>query len=176
MAYTFTEQTIGLPVLSAIISVASAGLLNSGQFPCGTIARAQDPTNGQGEFMLLPGVASNEVGAVCVFNPRAKTTTRVTTSMTFTGAPVAVSMTGNTSTSALSWYQIEGAATVKKAAIKISPRVTLYVSATAGRVTSTALSGVNLVGMTSGNTSTVASTTSTVVVIMDRSALRGGAT
>jgi len=176
MAYSFIEPRLGLPPIGTIVSVASAGVLNSTGNLIGTIAKADDPTLGEAEFILLPGVASNAVGLVCVRNPSAKTVTVATSSMTYAANPVCVSMTANSSLTALSWYQTSGVATVAKTATKVSPNVAVYISGTAGKVQSTLATGLNIYGARSVNTATIASATGTVLVVIDRGHIQGSKT
>lgn len=172
MAYTITETRLGLPPLTSITSVASAGLLNTTGFPVGTIVRATDPTYGSGEFVYLPGVASNTVGSLVYWNQSANTVTLSPTTGN-SARPVAVSMAANTSTTALSWYQIFGAAVIKKTAVKINPDVSVFISATAGRIKAVASAGLQILGARSINAATVASATSTVLVLIERPHLQG---
>ena len=176
MAYTFTDPRLGLPNITSITSVASAGLLNSTGVPVGTIVRGSDPSLGGGEFIYLPGVSSCVAGSVVTFNQSANTVILTPNTGTYAAAPVAVAMAANTSATALSWYQIEGAATVAKTATKISPLVTLYISSTAGKVQSTLATGLQVVGARSINAATVASATATVLVILDRPHMQGSKT
>lgn len=176
MTYTFTENRLGLPPIGSIVSVASAGLLNSTGVPVGTIVRGQDPTLGGGEFIYLPGVGSEIVGSLVTFNLSANTVTLGASSATYAGTPVAVAMAANTSTTALSWYQIEGAATIAKTATKISPNVAVYLSSTAGKIQSTLATGLQVEGARSNNAATVASATGTVLVVLDRPHMQGSKT
>lgn len=172
MAYKIIDPRIGLPPLTSITSVASVGLANSTGVPVGTIVRAEDPTYGAGEFVYLPGVASNTVGSLCYWNQSANTVTLSPTTGN-SNRPLAVSMAANTSTTALSWYQIFGAATIKKTAVKINPDVAVYLSATAGRVKAVASAGLQVVNARSINAATVASATSTVLVLIERPHAQG---
>jgi hypothetical protein len=176
MAYKIAEARIGLPYLTQIVSCTTTTALNAQGYPVGTIARAEDPTYGQGEFILLPGVASNAVGLVVTYNPVALTTTVGVNTSTYANTPVAVSMAANASTTSLSWYQISGAAVVAKTATKVNPTVALYMSGTAGKVQSTLATGLQIYNLKSINTATIASATGTVNVVMDRPHLQGSKT
>lgn len=175
MAYAFTDPRMGLPGITSITSVASAGLLNSTAIPVGTIVRGADPTLGGGEFIYLPGVSSGVLGSVVTFNLSANTVILAPTT-TYANAPVAVSMVANTSATALSWYQIAGVATVAKTATKINPLVNVYISSTGGKVQSTLATGLQIYNSRSVNAATVASATATVLVVMDRPHLQGSKT
>ena len=177
MAYYFTEPQLGYPNPTSIISVASIGVINGTAFPVGKIVRGNDPNLGGGEFIYLPGVTSCVVGSVVTWNQSANTTTLFTSSTTYSGAPIAVSMAANTSTTALSWYQISGAATVAKIVAgtggKFNPTVVPYISATAGKVSSAALSGVAIEAARTANTASVLTAATTIVIMLDRPSMEG---
>lgn len=187
MAYKLIEARIGLPYLTNICSVGTTTNLPGGGNvvtnvqgqqtpfpPVGTIVRGEDPTLGHGEFIFLPGVASNTVGSLVTYNSNGVTSSVALAPNTANlGQPVAVSMAANTSTTALSWYQIAGVATVKKTAVKISPDQRVWLSATAGRVFATAASGKQILGARTVNAATVASATSTILVVLNRPHAQG---
>lgn len=138
--------------------------------PVGFTVRGTDTASsktGGGEFIYLPGVASNVVGATVSYNPLGNTTT-LTVNAIRQGLPVAVSMSANTATTSYSWYQIAGVATIKKTAVKISPAVRLFQSGTAGKVFATSTAGVAICNCISVNAATVASATSTVQALIQR--------
>ena len=176
MTFTFTEPQMGYPNIASIISCVTTTLLNGQAFPVGKIVRGTDPSLGGGEFILLPGVASNLVGSIVTYNQSANTVTLAPSSGTYQSTPVAVSMAANTSTSALSWYQIQGAAAVAKTTIKFNPNVAVYISGTAGKITSTLLTGGQIYGARTINAATVASATATVLVEINRPHLQGSKT
>jgi hypothetical protein len=136
------------------------------QHPLGTIVQATDPTYGSGEFIYLLGVASTVVGSLVKYNATSYLTALVTNTAVQV-APVAVAMAA-TVASQYGWYQISGNAVVKKTAVTVTPQVPLYLSATAGRVKVVASAGLQVVGARSANLATVTSTTSTVVVAINR--------
>lgn len=137
----------------------------------GTIVRAIDGTYGGGEFIYLKGVASTVVGSLVTYDPVNHTTT-LTPNTANLSQPVAVAMSANVA-SQWGWYQIEGAAIIKKTAVKVSPNVPVYQSGTTGRVMSTAASGKQLVNARTVNAATVLSATSTITVLVDRPFLQG---
>jgi len=141
----------------------------------GMIITATDPTYGEGEFILLKGVASNIVGAmVSYISSTWATTLLVNTANAST--PVACSMAANTTTTSWSWYQIAGLAVVKKTAVKADPATNgkrCYISATAGRIMQTSAAGVAILGMSRANAATVTSTTSSVTCLMNRPHVQG---
>lgn len=160
MAYTISTPELGY---QPIAQAAATGVVS---YPLGTIVTAYDPTYGGGQFMYLLGVASNIVGAVVTYNPLTGLTTLVPNTANL-AAPLAVSMNANTSITTGSWYQVQGAAVVKKTAVKVGAASKIYISATAGRVMPTSASGkqvLNALGALPTGTLTVLSATSTIVV------------
>lgn len=143
--------------------------------PLGTIVRATDSTYGEGEFVYLKGITSTVVGSLVSYNQVTGVTTLSPTSAANNAFPLAVAMSANVD-SQYGWYQIGGAAVIKKTAVKINPSVKLYLSGTAGRVMSTSSSGRTVLGAISANAATVASATSTVVVEIDRPHAQGPVT
>lgn len=163
MAFTPTENQLG---------VQPIGFNSTTQnHPLGTIVRAYDATLGAGEFIYLLGVASTIVGALVTYN--------ATTFQTALGAdtandesPVAFAMSANVAAQ-YGWYQIGGLATVKKTAVKVTPQGKIYQSATVGRVMQTSASGKQILGARGANLTTVTSTTSTVIVLINRPTKQG---
>ena len=178
MAYTFDEPKLGLLQIAAtddgITPPNQSTAIPTPPNVLGMIVRAFDPTYGEGEFILLYGVASNIVGAVVTFSPTTFLTTLAPNTANLS-QPLAVSMVANTSTTKFSWYQISGLAVVKKTAVKVDPAGTrrMYISATAGRLMQTSAAGKNVLGCASSNTATVTSTTSTVVCSINRPCAQG---
>jgi len=172
MAYKITEPRIGLPYLTSITSVASAGLINSTGVPVGTVVRAEDQTYGQGEFIYLAGASSTVVGSLVTYNSLTGATT-LTPNTANLAQPVAVAMSANTTATGLGWYQIGGSAVIKKTAAKVNPNVAIWLTSTAGRISSTIGTGKQVLGARTINAATVASATSTVTVVLDRPHLQG---
>jgi hypothetical protein len=140
----------------------------------GQVCRAFDPTYGEGEFIMLVGVASTVVGSLVTYN----TTTYQTALSPNTAnqaTPVAVAMAANTA-GLFGWYQIGGLAVVKKTAVATNAQVVVYQSATVGRIMATAASGKQVLGARSANLATVAATVSTVIVSINRPHLQGAVT
>jgi hypothetical protein len=157
MAYTPTTPQAGIQPIALI---PTTGTVNH---PLGTLVEAIDPTYGAGTFIYLYGVASNFIGAVVTYNNLTGLTTLAPNTANL-GKAVAVSMTANTSITTGSWYQVEGAAVVKKTATAVAPGAKVYVSGTIGRVMSTVASGKQYLSMTGINAATVASATSSVTL------------
>lgn len=134
----------------------------------GTIVKAWDPTYGEGEFIYLLGVASTVVGSVVKYNA----TTWQTALLSVTngknkGVPVAVAMSANVA-SQCGWYQIGGNAVVKKTTVAVTPQVPIYISGTDGRIKVLASAGQQILGAQTANLTTIVTTTSTVVVCINR--------
>lgn len=178
MAYSFDEPKLGLLQINQIDS----GFVPPNQVTAiptppavlGMIARAKDPTFGEGEFICLAGVASTVVGSLVTYNTTSYTTTLCPSTANL-AQPVAVAMSANAAATTFGWYQISGVAVIKKTAVKVSPNVALFISGTAGRVMPTVASGKELLGVRTANAATVASATSTINAIMDRPHAQGQA-
>ena len=175
MAYTIVENQSGLLQIATIdAGVTSPGGVSSGTTSViptppnvlGKIVRADDPTYGEGEFILLLGVAATEVGLVVKYNATTYQTAVVTNS-TVQDVPVAVAMSANLA-GTFGWYQIAGNALIKKTAVAVTPQVTLFLSGTAGRVKVLASAGLQVVAARSANLATIAATVSTVTVTINR--------
>jgi phosphatidylserine decarboxylase len=159
---------------SGISTTSPAGVVTTIPTPPGTlgmVARAFDPTYGEGEFILLVGVASTVVGSLVTYNATTYQTT-LSANTANQATPVAVAMSANTA-GLFGWYQIGGLAVVKKTAVAVNAQVPVYQSATVGRVMPTAASGKQVLGARSANLATVASGVSTVIVSINRPHLQG---
>lgn len=176
MAYTFDEPKLGLlqinQIDSGFVPPNQATAIPTPPAVLGMIARAKDPTYGEGEFICLAGVASTVVGSVVVYNTTSYTTTLIPNTAKL-AQPVAVAMSANAATTTFGWYQIGGVAVIKKTAVKVLPNVPLFISSTAGRLSSSTASGKEILGCRSANSTTIASATSTVNAILDRSHAQG---
>lgn len=135
--------------------------------PLGTIVRGVDPTYGEGEFIYLLGVANTVVGSLVRYNATTYQTTLCAASDKNTGVPFAVAMSANVA-SQYGWYQLSGNAVIKKTGVAVNPGVAVYLSATSGRIKVLASAGQQIVGAKTANLATVVTTTSTVVVTIDR--------
>ena len=133
----------------------------------GTVVKANDPTYGEGEFIYLLGVGSTVVGSMVTYNTTTYQTALTPTTGTTDGAPIAVAMSANVA-SAYGWYQIQGNAVIKKTGVAVAPSSGLWLSGTAGRFYVTASAGKGIVGARTANLATVVTTTSTVVVTINR--------
>jgi hypothetical protein len=175
MAYTFDEYKAGmLQIANTDAGVTMANGTSAIPTPpavLGMVCRAIDPTYGEGEFILLLGVASTVVGSVVTYNATTFQTALSPNTANFS-APVAVAMSANLA-GTFGWYQIGGQAVVKKTAVAVSPQVNIFQSATTGRVMATVATSKQIVNAKSANLATIASGTSTVIVMIDRPHMQG---
>ena len=178
MAYTITQPPNSglMPIANTDIGVtpaSSATLIPSPPMKLGMVVRAVDPTYGEGEFICLYGVASLAVGSLVTYNEITGLTTICPTT-TFLGQPVAVSMSANTSTTLVSWFQIGGTALIKKGTtVTTASAVAVFMSGTGGQITVTARSGQQVLNARFQGGASVASTTATMAVLIQRPFLRG---
>jgi hypothetical protein len=164
MAYVFREPTLGqtgIAVTTAAPSTAvntatvaagtifstpgSAGRSTPGRL--GSIAKAYDPTYGEGEFIYLLGVASTVVGSAVTWNGNASgkptfQTALATVATATKGAPVAIAMSANVA-GQYGWYQISGQAVVATNGT-LAAAGQVWISTTAGQLTTTQAAGAQL--------------------------------
>lgn len=141
--------------------------------PLGQRVRAYDDTYGYGEFLYLLGVASTVVGSTVLYDATTWQTALISsTNGKNKGVPVAVAMSANVD-SQYGWYQDSGNAVMKKTGVAVSPQVPIFISATSGRIMPTATAGVQILGAKSANLTTIVTTTSTVVVTINRPHTQG---
>lgn len=169
MAYTIVNPTLGvMPITSTDAGITPANgstVIPTPPMTAGMIVRATDPTYGEGEFILLYGVASTIVGSLVRYNAVSFQTVLVTNT-TVQDTPVAVAMSANTGTN-WGWYQISGTAVLAKTAVIILPNVAVYISGTAGKVKALASAGLQVVACKS-QLVTTASASGTVLVTINR--------
>jgi hypothetical protein len=174
MAFSVTLPQLGFPANLANTDAGFTPANTSTAIPSppmvlGQVVRAFDPTYGEGEFILLRGVASTAIGSLVIWDPTTYQTTLCATTAN-QSRPVGVAMSA--STAALwGWYQIGGSAVVAKSTgVKVLPSVSVGVNST-GKIGNTA-SGKEILGAKS-STATAASAATTVVVVLDRPHLQG---
>lgn len=158
MAYTIEDSRLGFQPIALTSTVQN--------HPEGMIIRADDSTLGGGEFIYLKGAANTVVGMVVTYDPVNHTTT-LSPNTGLLGQPVAVAMSANVA-SQWGWYQINGAAVIKKTAVKVNPAVPLFQSATIGRLMPTVATGKRIMNTVSVNAATVLSATSTITAFIQR--------
>ena len=175
MAYSFTENRTGLLQIantdSGVTMANGTSAIPTPPATLGMVCRAFDPTYGEGEFIMLLGVASTVVGSLVTYNATTYQTT-LSANTANQATPVAVAMAATTA-GLFGWYQIGGLAVIKKTAVATNAQVAVYQSATVGRIMATAASGKQVLGARSANLATVASTVSTVIVSINRPHLQG---
>lgn len=117
MAYSFDTPYAGLmPIANTdagFTPPSSSTVIPTPPLKLGMIVKASDPTLGEGEFILLAGVASTAVGSVVTYNSATYATTLAPAGSN-KPQPIAVAMAANTSSSTWAWYQISGQAVAKK--------------------------------------------------------------
>jgi len=127
MSFVITEDKIINQAINETSTTKQIGI--------GTRIKAYDEVYGEGEFIYLNGVASTTVGDLVIYDQYAGTTTRAVAG---SRGPCAIAMSANVASS-FGWYQIGGAAVVKAATVVANASV--YVTATAGTVDDTVVSG-----------------------------------
>ena len=164
MAYTVQNLIGAQPI---------ANTETAAKHPLGTIVKGWDPSYGEGEFIYLLGVASTEVGSVVLYNATTYQTALITVANGKNkGLPVAVAMSANVA-SQYGWYQVSGNAVIKKTTVAVTPQVPVFISATSGRIKVLASAGQQILGAQSANLTTIVTTTSTVVVTINRPHTQG---
>ena len=163
MAYHITDTVIGTQPIANTSTVQNQAL--------GTVVRAYDPDYGEGEFIYLLGVASTVVGSMVTYHPSTYQTA-LSPNTANTGNQVAFAMSANVA-SQYGWYQIGGTAVAKKTAVQVDPNVAIFQSGTTGRVMDTVASGKQVLGARSANVATVTTTTSTVLLRINRPFIQG---
>lgn len=164
MAYTVSNLIGAQPI---------ANTETTRKHPLGTVVTGWDPTYGEGEFIYLLGVGSTEVGSLVLYNATTYQTALITVSNGKNkGLPVAVAMSANVANQ-YGWYQIRGNAVVKKTSVAVTPQVPIFISATSGRLKVVASAGQQILGAQTANLTTVVTTTSTVVVTINRPFTQG---
>ena len=139
----------------------------------GTIVRGTDPTLGEGEFIYLQGIGSTVVGSIVSYGV-GFVTALDTAAATGPSNPLAIAMSANVA-SQYGWYQISGNAVIKKTTVAVSPGVPIFLAAdaSAGRFKVLASAGQQILGAQTANLATIVTTTSTVVVTINRPFTQG---
>lgn len=170
MAFTIQTQLAGImPIAntdSGYTPANGSAAIPSTPMAPGMIVTGNDPTYGQGEFILLLGAASTIVGSLVRYNTVSFATTLVVNTAVQV-MPLAVAMSANTATTTWGWYQISGTAVLAKTAVIILPNVAVYISGTAGKVKALASAGLQVVACRS-QAVTTASASGTVLVTINR--------
>lgn len=180
MAYTFNEPRLGVLQFDQIdtgvtspsgVSSGSTSVIPTPPYVLGQIVRGFDPVYGEGEFILLKGVASTAVGSVVTYDGTTYATALAPATAN-QARPVAISMAANTSASTFSWYQIAGTAiAARTTGVRLNPTVAIGVTS-AGKVAASS-SGKEILAARSANAATVASATATVAIVINRPHMQG---
>lgn len=171
MPYRFTTPiVVGKP--SGITSASTVPVV-----PVGTERLAVDSTRGEATFKYLAGCASAALGIMVTWKQSLSgvNSSAATANTANQGRPLAVAM-GTVPSGTYGWFQITGAAIIKKAAVRVSPSAKIFQSATAGRITGATASGKQIVNAIATPSATVTSATSTVIVQINRPFLQGNVT
>ena len=181
MTLSIASNVIGIPNTSDLTQIAPG---NSNlpstvlEAQLGEIRQGWDTTLGYGEFIYLkiPTTTAIAAGTVVTWtNNYTAAALPVLSSSKNTNSPVAVAPVAISSLTPVQygWFQIQGAANVLKTAVTVTPNVIVFASGTAGRVKVLTSAGGQIVGVRTMNTATVTSTTSTVLVYLNRPAMQG---
>lgn len=181
MTYAYTAQTLGAGDITVVTTIAP-GVANLPSLilepQIGEIRVGTDLTLGNGEFIYLKIPASTTLavgnlvtwtaGYAAVLLPALATSKNSL-------SPLAVAMVAVASSTSIQygWFQIQGQATVLKTAVTVSPNSVIYASATAGRFKVLTSAGGQILGAKTANAATVTSTTSTVLVFLNRPQIQG---
>lgn len=165
MAFLFVEPRIGAQPIADTSTTKNHAL--------GTIAKAKDATLGEGEFIYLLGVASTAIGLAVTYSKSSFQTALLANTANL-GEPVAWAMSANVA-SQYGWYQIGGVVTALKTNVSVEVGKAMFISATSGRVMDTVASGKQILGAKSANLATVTTTTSTLLVYVNRPHAQGQA-
>jgi hypothetical protein len=163
MAFRHVDSAIGMQPVAETSTTQ--------KHPLGMISRGIDPDYGMGEFIYLVGIGSTVVGSVVTYGPSTYVTTLIASTANM-AQPVAVAMSANVA-SQYGWYQIEGIAVAKKTNVSWEPDKVVYISGSSGRVMDTAASGKQILNARSANVATVTTTTSTVLLRINRPCCQG---
>lgn len=137
----------------------------------GMIVRATDPTYGEGEFILLKGVASTAVGSVVVYDSTTYATTLAPAGSNLPRA-VAFAMAATNTTTLWGWYQISGQVVAKKTSGLALASLAAVGVKTTGLIAASG-SGKEIQGALTVAKSTTATT---VKLIIDRPHMQGRVT
>lgn len=138
---TAANAALGLPDFNPAVVDDTA------KIKVGTIAKAFDETQGEGEFIYLPGVASCAEGDFVVYDlvPGSQAIARaVAATHAGKGRPVAVAMAAVVA-GKYGWFQISGVA-VGNVAASFAAGSMVFLTSTAGTVDDAAVNGAQVLG------------------------------
>jgi len=146
MAYVPQTAQLGIPPIASTLPLSLAAG-KSVPAKLGDIIKAVDPVYGVGEFIYLLGVAATVVGSLVTWGGNASGTPTYQTALASAGGnkaqSLAVAMSANVANQ-YGWYQISGNAVVATNGTLAAGPAAVYVSATAGQVTSTQAAGAQI--------------------------------
>lgn len=181
MAYVANTPRLGIVDLNSVVS--TLGAPGIGNLPSvatepqlGEIATGWDTILGGGEFIFLACPVSTVIAAGSVVNWDANYRVALLPTTVKTGLSVAVAVAAFASNTALQygWFQVEGKATTLKTAVTVAPNSGVFITTTTtGRIQNVSSTGKQIIGARTANTATVTSTTSTVLVFLNRSSVQG---
>jgi len=177
MTFQVDEPRIGVQPIAGIdtgLSYTSPGgvttIIPSPPSMLGNIIRAFDPVLGEGEFILLKGVAGTVVGSCVIWDGAFATTLAPATVMQ--ARPVAFAMSANVNPAQFGWYQIGGIVTADKdTSLAVNPNVPVGI-VSAGKIGNTGV-GLEIENARSVNTAIVAAPTTTLQIEINRPHLQG---
>jgi hypothetical protein len=194
MAFIAIDQLIGSAGLNAVYTAGNLGYpwVSSTVNPLpavaieqmfGQIIAAQNNSSistqngsaiaGGAEFIFLKIPTSTTVTPGLFYTWDGAYNVTVASTTNTSGRPLALAIntvSSNASSAQGTWFQVQGLGVALKSSFisNVQPNVALYISGTAGRVRTTASTLKSIIGIRSGNTVTVASTTSTLLVYLNR--------
>lgn len=178
MAYAFVEPILGMLQIANTDAGISLGptptVSPTPPAYLGQQVRAFDPTFGEGEFILLLGVAGTAIGAVVIYDSQTYQTTLAPSTATL-ARPVAIAMSANLAAT-FGWYQISGSATVlKQTNHQIAANLAVGISSSAGKIvaSSSAGAGKEIQSARKTTTGTASSASTTCVIVINRPSMQG---
>lgn len=187
MTYANTDNKIGVPDITSVITSGNLGTPGVGGLPSvttevqlGEIVDAFDSANGcKGKFIMLKVPVSTTVTPGLLYQyDKNYTVTLVPVGATSKNTAASVvaavnTVASNASSVQYTWFCIQGSVAVLKTAVAVSPSSPVYMSATAGRIKVLSSAGMSILGARTNNTATVSAAVSSVPVILTFSALEG---
>lgn len=182
MTFSFSATTMGCPDVTQLTTIAPGvtnlpGIVLEPQL--GEIRSAYDAVNKiWAEFIYLSIPISQTYAVGNIIQWTAGFTTALLPALATsknTSAPLAVCIVAVASSTSVQygWFQLSGQAVVLKTAVTVSPNSIIFASGTTGRFKVLTSAGGQILGARTFNAATITSTTSTVLVFIDRPAMQG---
>ena len=172
-----TDVTTRAPGIGGLPSVSLEPFL--GEIATGYDNATTIASGGEFIYLRVPASTAIPLGTLVQWtfatNPYTVVALPVLATSKNTGASVAVSINAIASSTSVqyAWFQIQGRATALKTAVTVSPDTVIYASGTAGRFKVLTSAGGQILGARVASTATVTSTTSTVILYLDRPKMQG---